>query len=96
MNAFFWDFRAEGSHVDGLTISSAVELTKPGSGANKILIQALTQNVRYTLDGTTPTASLGFQLKAGDPPTLMYIGVGITLTVIEEASGADLQYQWGI
>lgn len=95
MEAFFWEFIAEGSHVDGLTISTAVELTKPASGANKILIQALTQNVRYTLDGTTPTANKGFQLKAGDPPTLLFIGTGITLKVIQEAATADLQYQWG-
>ena len=91
----YWEFNPIGSHFDGTTISSAVNLTatKPGP---KILIQALDQNVRYTLDGTTPTASKGFQLKAGDPPTLIYVGyANVTLTVIQEAATADIQYQWG-
>lgn len=93
MSNTFWEFTPVGSHYDGTTISSAVVLssTKP---APKILIQALTQNVRYTLDGTTPTATTGFQLAAGDPPTLIYVGDS-TFTVIEEAATADIQYQWG-
>lgn len=82
-----------GSHSDGATISSATTLTPP-TGATKILIQALDQNVRFTLDGTAPTASLGFQLKAGDPAVMIPVGAGMTLKVIEEAATADLQYQW--
>ncbi|HEX8186470.1 MAG TPA: hypothetical protein VF747_17015, partial [Blastocatellia bacterium] len=71
-----------GSHNDGLAISSAVALTKP-AGATKLRIQALTQNIRYTLNGTTPTSSKGFQLKAGDPPITLHIAGGVTVTVIE-------------
>ena len=55
----------------------------------------LGQNVRYTLDGTTPTASKGFLLKAGDPPVIIPITSGMLVKVIEEAASADLQYQWG-
>ena len=82
-----------GSHTDGTEISSATTLT-PADGATKLLIQALDQNVRFTLDGTTPTASTGFQLVAGDPPVMIWVA-GATVKVIEEAATADLQYQWG-
>jgi len=88
------DFQPVGSHFDGTTISSATALT-PASGANKLLIQALDQNVRITLDGTTPTATKGFQLVAGDPPVLIGVDAATTITVIEEAATADIQYQWG-
>ncbi|MFN3652351.1 MAG: hypothetical protein ACK47B_22475 [Armatimonadota bacterium] len=83
-----------GAHSDGLAISAAQTLAPP-AGASRLLIQALGQNVRYTLDGTTPTASAGFQLRAGDPPVLIPIGSGTVVKVIEEAATADLQYQWG-
>lgn len=89
-----WFFEPVGAHVDGPTLTSAVTLTPP-TGATKIMLQALTQNVRFTLDGTTPTASLGFQLKAGDPAVIVQIGNDVTLKVIEETATADLQYQWG-
>jgi hypothetical protein len=82
-----------GSHVDGTDISSASTLS-PEDGATKLLIQALDQNVRITLDGTTPTASKGFQLLAGDPPVLIWIADS-TIKVIEEAATADIQVQWG-
>lgn len=82
------------AHSDGAVITSATTLTPP-AGARKLLIQALGQNVRFTLDGTAPTASRGFQLKAGDLPLLIGVGAGTTLKVIEETATADLQYQWG-
>jgi hypothetical protein len=87
-------FNPIGAHNSGLSISSAVTLTPP-AGATKLLIQTLTQNIRYTLDGTTPTASKGFQLVAGDPPIIIPIGHDMTVKIIEEASTASLQYQFG-
>ena len=87
-------FTPVGAHVDGPDVSSAVTLTPP-AGATKLLIQALTQNVRFTLDGTAPEAAKGFQLKAGDPPIMIPIGRFTVIKVIEEAATADLQYQWG-
>ena len=87
-------FTPVGGHYDGTAISSALTLT-PVSDATKILIQALSQNVRFTLDGTTPTATKGFQLCVGDPPVLIPVTSGTTLNVIEETAGADVQYQWG-
>lgn len=87
---------AVGAHNSGLDISSAVQLSpsatyNPGK-AKKIVIQALTQAVRFTLDGTTPTASIGFQLKAGDPPVTIPLE-GVTLKVIEATATASLQFQ---
>jgi hypothetical protein len=89
-----FQFEPVGAHVDGPDISSATTLTPP-AGATKLLVQALTQNVRFTLNGTAPEAAKGFQLKAGDPPLLLPLGNGTVLKVIEEAATADLQYQWG-
>jgi hypothetical protein len=87
-------FHVSGSHSDGTDISSAVTLTVP-DGATKLLIQAIDQNARFTLDGTAPTTSKGFQLVAGEPPMIIPVGNGMTIKVIEEAASCDLQYQWG-
>ncbi len=88
-------FGPQGSHTSGPNIASATTLAKPNHSATKILMQAFTQNVRFTLDGTTPTASVGFQLKAGDPPIIIPVSGRSVLRVIEEASTAVLNYQWG-
>jgi hypothetical protein len=89
-------FNPYGAHSDGLPISAAVVLTASApADARSVLIQALDKNVRYTLDNTVPTATKGFQLKAGDPPVLIPICPQTVLTVIEEAATADLQFQWG-
>lgn len=81
-----------GNHSSGDTISAAIFLTKP-TGASKIVIQALTQNVRFTLDATPPTAVLGFQILAGAAPMIIEVP-GAFITVIQEAATASLQYQW--
>jgi hypothetical protein len=87
-------FNPLGAHNDGLSISSATTIT-PATGSTKLLVQALTQNVRFTLDGTAPTTSKGFQLKAGDPPVLIPLGNSTVIKFIQEAATADLQYQFG-
>jgi hypothetical protein len=81
-----------GAHNSGLDISTAKTLTKP-TGASKIIIQAITQNVRFTLDGTAPTSTLGFQLVAGGTPFIIEVP-GASIKVIQEAATASLQYQW--
>lgn len=83
-----------GTHTGNSSLSSAVVLTPP-TGAHQLLIQALTQNIRYTLDGTTPAASVGFVLTAGADPVLIVVGDGMTVTIIQATSGAVAQYQWG-
>lgn len=88
-------FSPIGAHNSGLTISSAQTLSVP-SGATKIMMQCLTQNIRYTLDGNTvPTASVGFQLKAGELPVILPIGEATTIKVIQETATASLQFQFG-
>jgi hypothetical protein len=83
------------AHVSNSVLSAAVTLAPP-TGATRLLIQAFTKNVRYTLDGTVPTAALGFQIRAGDPPQIIPIGEHTTIKVIEEAASANIQYQWCI
>ncbi|MHC4748953.1 MAG: hypothetical protein ACYTFW_03680 [Planctomycetota bacterium] len=64
--------------------------------ADKVLIQTVTQNIRFTLDGTPPTATSGFQLKTTDMPLLISILPGVTLTVIQEAATASVNFQFGV
>jgi len=49
-------FNPVGAHAEDTTVSAATTLTPP-TGATKLLLQALAQNIRFTLDGTVPTAS---------------------------------------
>jgi hypothetical protein len=87
-------FNIVGTHQSDATISTATVLTPP-QGASKVIVQAQEQNVRYTLDGTTPTSAVGFLLYAGDTVTIS-IGTGTIIKMIEAASGAAIAYQWGV
>ena len=57
-----------------------------------IKIQALTQNVRYRIDGGQASATVGFRLAAGAETTLPIPNNGVSL--FEEAIGCIIQYQW--
>lgn len=81
------------SHTRNNSLSNAVTLTPP-AGASWLFIQALGANVRYTFDGTTPTATVGFQLKKDNPPIRIPATTGMTIRVIQEASGAEIQYAY--
>lgn len=87
-------FTPVGAHNSGLSISAAQTLTPP-AGATKLRLQTLTQAVRYTLDGTTPTTSVGFQLAAAAAPIVIQVTPGTVVRVIQESATASLQYQWG-
>lgn len=87
-------FAPVGAHGSNGSLDAAVTLTPPAT-ANALLIQATGQNVRYTLDGATPTASVGFLLRGDDPALIIDVGVGMTIKVIEESAGATVEYQWG-
>lgn len=63
--------------------------------AETIMIQALTQNIRYTLNGTNPSGTSGFQLKASDPPRVHRIGKYTVLKFFRESSGAILELEYG-
>lgn len=87
-------FTPVGAHTVNSSLSSAVTLTPP-AGANALLIQALTQNVRFTLDGTTPTASTGFQIIAGNPAMIIDLSATTVFKIIQETATATIQYQFG-
>jgi hypothetical protein len=81
-----------GSHQAVSLGGSAVTLSIPAT-ADGILAQAISQNVRYTLDGSTPTTSKGFVLYAGADPLRIPINPDVTIKVIRVANGAELQWQ---
>lgn len=66
-------------------------IAKPAN-ATHLQMQALTQNIRYTIDESLATATHGFQLAAGSISTVPCPLDGIS--VFEEAAGAIIQYQW--
>jgi hypothetical protein len=95
-------FTPVGTHQTDATVSTATELfpatTLPDEQENLvncILIQANIRDVRYTLDGTDPTATTGFLLTAGSSPSLFYLPAGIRLKVIETVASATVQFQYG-
>lgn len=82
-----------GAHTANSTLNSAVTVTIP-AGSNGLLVQAFTQNIRFTIDGTTPTSTTGFRLTAGsDPVVLTAVTDNAVFKFIEEAASATLQYQ---
>jgi hypothetical protein len=80
-----------GSHTTDATISAATTIT-PTAGANAVLLTARAQNIRYTIDGTTPTATTGFPLEAGKTLIIDYHS-SMTIKVIEETAGGEAQWQ---
>ncbi len=66
--------------------------TDPSASGNRPLacyLQATTQNIRFTVDGTAPTATVGMLLVAGAEP-FYYAGSLIDLRFIQTTSGAVL------
>jgi hypothetical protein len=79
-----------GAHVSNDDLSSVVTLTRP-DGASTLIAQAMVANIAFTLDGSTPSATNGFQLTAGDSPMAI---VGDSIKMIQVSAGAVLQRQW--
>lgn len=71
-------------------LSSAVTPAQQ-TGADVMVIQAEAQTLRYTVDGTTPTATIGFPLPAGT--RLTYPGDLSTIQLIETVSGGIAHVQ---
>lgn len=82
-----------GGH-NSATIGATVITLSPPAGSNWVILQALTQNIRLTLDGTTPSATVGFQIRAGDPAVRIPITSTTVIKYIEETSGAVVQRQF--
>jgi hypothetical protein len=57
------------SHQLALSVAAVAQLTVP-AGCNQAVVQADGANVRFTLDGTTPTTALGFRIVNGTTITL--------------------------
>lgn len=69
-------------------------LTAP-DGGSILLIQAEGGTVRYTFDGTDPTATLGFRLGTADGERRIDLGgASPAIEVIGEAAGYFVNYQW--
>lgn len=78
------------SHSRVTSLSSATTIAIP-DGADKVTLQAKTKNVLLTLDGTTPTATLGLELVA-NTFYVVDLGVGHQIKVIEKEASASLEY----
>lgn len=75
------------------SLGTAVALTPP-AGANAVFLQAFAQDVRFTIDGTTATATNLLALQAGEQPFLLTFEPGTVFSFIEEAGGGRLAVQW--
>jgi len=89
-------FRPHPAEVhQSMTLGAGVVSPYFPPGASKIMMQAITKALRYTLDGTTPSATVGFQLAAAADPIILSINEHTKLQVIREESGTILQYEIG-
>jgi len=78
------------SAVKSIGLASTSDVVAP-SGAYAVLLQAETQNVRFRLDGTSPTTAVGMRLIAGDAPIRLDGAEAVrSIKVIEEAASAKL------
>lgn len=91
-------FNPLSAHIANTDISGVVTLLPAAETADKLLIQALDQNVYFTLDGTNPIPTgtvVGFMLPADDPPLIIGISYNTVVKVVEELATASIQHQWG-
>ncbi len=72
-------------------LASAVAPTIP-SGTREVWLQSYTNNVRFTLDGTTPTATVGMLVFAtSNTPVKITLGMGLmNLKFIAESGSPNL------
>jgi len=82
------------SHGQLTGLNAIQSLTVP-TGASSVLLQAETQNIRYTMDGSNPSASNGLLLIAGQEPT-RFAGNFSGLKFLESAASAKLNYAFQI
>lgn len=91
------ELRTVGAHTTDTLSAADVWLAKP-AGANvseqatHIQLQAIGQNIRYTIDTSKATPTHGFQLLAGAISLIPVPNDGIS--VCPEVAGAIIQYQW--
>lgn len=91
------ELRTVGAHTV-LTVAATGDWIPKLSGVNvseqatHIQLQALTQNIRYTIDSSEASAAHGFQLAAGAISLVPVPNGGIS--VFPETAGAIVQYQF--
>jgi len=76
-------------------IKTIADLSPP-VGANFAMLQAFTQDIRYTMDGTTtPTATVGMLLETGAAPEQFSIEDMMNIQFIQVTAGAGvLSVHW--
>lgn len=74
-----------------LVVSTATGLTIP-AGATYAIVQAAGASVKYTTDGTTPTASVGMTLPSGAALALSGASVLANFRAISSAGTLDVEY----
>lgn len=90
-------FNPVGAHQQRNDLATAQTFAKPvvHPTPDRLLVFALTQSVRYTLDGSAPTPTIGFRITAGNDPVVITFGPNTTIRMVEEVATAVLDYQWG-
>lgn len=87
------EWKTTGDHTRiALTAGTARPLTKAPEEVSHIQLQAEGQAIRYRIDGTAATATVGFTLAAGSIATIPCPNACIS--VFPVAAGAIIQFQW--
>lgn len=77
-----------GSHLTQALTTASASLTSPPAGSTHALIQADGVTVRWTEDGTTPTATVGFKLADGNAAEVVNLA---NIKVRAESGTGNLQ-----
>lgn len=81
-----------GTHERVDDLSSVVTIEVPELCRLVYLENTGTEIIRYRLDGTNPTDSVGFRLTPDMGPVAINLAKGESIKLIEESAGAVLEY----
>lgn len=84
-----------GSTHISVTIGSALYSPALPDYPESVMVQAIADEVRYTLDGTTPTAAVGFRLLLTEPPVRIPITSNTILQFFGEGATSALEIMAG-
>lgn len=85
--------RPIGNHTRVADVSSVVTIENSNAKTLKLWIQVEDQPVRYRVDGSDPTSTVGFLLAASEWIVLT-VPSDNSVKLLETTSAAVLQYQW--
>lgn len=83
-----------GAHGAILDVSEVQTVDLPEGGADVITMQAIDQNIYVTLEGSTPSPTLGFTLYAGLNPVAYPLASDTVIKILEATAGASFQYRF--